>query len=208
MKNIVVLNLLVLATTILLLVCDARDILYIGVYLFDVLVVVLFYKYNNKNINDLYFKKYKWLFVIILGLLISNILATILHDAVKWIARPFFWILSISYVILLFFYAHAFMIGKAKLSECVTMIMSVITVLLISLPVYRYYRLSYSVKYKNNVLIYKHYADALYEETTFYCNDSCCYIKNINQENRIITIYYDSYPSNISHIDTTFIEKP
>lgn len=204
MKRIIVLNLLALATTILLSVCDAREILYIGVYLFNVLVIVRFYKYNKKNIN---YKYYKWLFMVIFGLLISNILVVVFHDAVKWIARPYFWILSISYVVLLFFYAHAFMVRKAKLSECSIMIMLITTVLLISLPVYRYYRLSYSVKYKNNALIYKHYVDALYEETTFYCNDSCCYVKNINQENRVITIYYDSYPSDISHIDTIFIEK-
>ena len=136
MKNIVVLNLLVLVTTILLSVCDAREILYIGVYLFDIVIIVRFCKNNKTTIGDVYLKKYKWLFVAILGLLISNILATIFHDAVKWIARPFFWMLSISYVALLFFYAYAFMFGKAKLPECVTMIVPTMTALLISLPIY------------------------------------------------------------------------
>lgn len=207
MKNIVVLNLLVLVTTILLSVCDAREILYIGVYLFDIVIIVCFCKNNKTTISVVYLKKHKWQFVAILGLLISNILATIFHDAVKWIARPFFWMVSISYVALLFLYAYAFMFGKAKLPECVTMIVPTMTALLISLPIYQYYRLSFSIKYQNNVLVYKHYADALYEETTFYSDDSCCYVKIINKENQITTIYYSNYPSNISHIDTTFVGK-
>ena len=151
MKNIVVLNLLVLVTTILLSVCDAREILYIGVYLFDIVIIVCFCKNNKTTISVVYLKKHKWQFVAILGLLISNILATIFHDAVKWIARPFFWMVSISYVALLFLYAYAFMFGKAKLPECVTMIVPTMTALLISLPIYQYNRLSLSIKYQNNV---------------------------------------------------------
>lgn len=207
MKNIVVLNIVALVVTFLSSACNSRETIYIGVYLYEIITNILLYKHNSKNIDKLYFKNNKWLFMLIFGLLISNILVVIFHDAVKWIARPFFWLLSILYIILLFFYAHAFVKGKAKLSECFIMITTIIILLLTSLPVYRYYRLSYSAKYKNNVLVYKHYADATYEETLVYCADSLRYVKNINQENKIVTIYYNSYPTKISHIDTTFINK-
>lgn len=207
MKNIVVLNAVALAMTFLLSKWNSKEAVYVVVYLYEIIISTVLYKYNNKNAKDLYFKSNKWLYVVIVGLLTSNILVVIFHDAVKWLARPFFWMLSISYVLLFLFYSRAFLTGRAKLLECFTMITTIMVVLLISLLAYRYYRLSYSAKYKNNILVYKHYADATYEETVMYHADSSCYVKTINQGDRVITIYYNCYPINVSRIDTMFVNK-
>ena len=100
MKNIVVLNAVALAMTFLLSKWNSKEAVYVVVYLYEIIISTVLYKYNNKNAKDLYFKSNKWLYVVIVGLLTSNILVVIFHDAVKWLARPFFWMLSISYVLL------------------------------------------------------------------------------------------------------------
>ena len=206
MKNSIILNAVVLLTTLMMSLFKVCEICYVGVYLCEMALCAYMYKIYKNN-QDVYLRKIEWLLLIISLLLASNIFTVLFHDVVKWIARPFLWLLSISYIAIFFYYVSALVRGKVKLWECCATIVSILAVLLTSLPVYKYYRLSYSVEYVDNQLVYKHYADALYEETVIFRNDTHSYIKTINQGERMITIHYNNYPTDISYIDTTFTHQ-
>lgn len=206
MKIVVVLNVVALALTAFLSSCNANEFAYVFVYLFEAFIDVYLYL-CCKSSREVYLRKV-WLMSLIIGsLIVSNILVVLLHEDVKWIARFFFLSLSISYLISIFSYMFAWVRGRAKLIECCATTLTIITVLLTSLPVFPYYRLSYSAKYQNNLLVYRHYTDALYEETLILQENTHSYVKIINQGGREVSIYYDCYPDKVSHVDTTFINN-
>ena len=201
MKIVFLLNVAILTLALLMLFLDLNELCFIPLYISNIILAVYAHR-CHKKCTGLYLKHIDWLIALIIMLSLANILVAIFHEDVKWVARPFFWALGLSYFVLFFVMGYANLEGKAKLAESVYVILIIIMQSLIATPLYPYYRLSYSMRSENNILKYEHIADGLTETTTYLTQDSAIYIKTIKDPQKIITIHYEAYPHIIARADT------
>lgn len=200
-----VLQIVVLLLTCILYINKYNEINFVWSYICEILICICVLKHIHSMII-IYTKYVKLLILSVILLSVSNILVLMFHESSKWIARPFFWIVALSCFILFFVYGSAYIKRRVKLSECFHTIVLTTVSLLISLPVYPYYQLSYSVHYHNGLLMHRHFVDGLYEENVVYIDETGRHSMTIKDHNRIIIVQYDVYPYKIASTDTIIIE--